>query len=713
MKRRDFVKTTTTAILGGAYTFMKSPILHKPVDPNLLSNIDPGSFDGSWWNREPVRLIQTNLREIDAQMDVEAYVQSMIDCSVNLVLLNVGGIVANYPTQLEFHYRNPFMEGDLVGELIERLHANDIRVMGRFDFSKVNEEIATQKPEWLFVSEEGQNVNYNGQVHACPSRGYQQEYAFQILEEAITSYPLDAIFFNMPGYQTNDYSGNNYGQCQCEDCLRLFSNGSGITRSDVSSELFSRMHSYIKELDPDIVIATYTTVGVDMVSTESSSWLTSAHEWNYSATDHVKRTLNSYTDLTPKNLLIGFLAIGFRHIATSPNIAKVWQLQNMLHGGSLNYVFIGPIEDYQDRAYVPILKDMYRFHKTHDKLFTNVQSAAKVALIRGNNQEYRGLIKLLSEEHIIFDIIAPDVIGSSRMPRPLEDYDTVVLGDIRNMGEELISSIDQYVQNGGKLLTTGFSSVSTPDNSGFGGGGRVAYESPESHIQLQCLGVMPSYEFFPQSHSTYLNINDSDRAAFGDEELRDFSLMMMYGDFMKLRTRNSARGFMNLIPHTMYGPPEKNYFLEDEITDYPGIVYNEYGEGKSIFIPWGLGAQYNFKGHHIHRALFASIMNNVLQAKNTLETNAPHLLEMSHLVNLNGAFEWVGLINHTGQIGPTLGKSIPIYNTSLRLQTSKPIQEIILMKANQSIDFQNIREELVEFIIPEVNDFELALCLYK
>ena len=34
------------------------------------SSIDPGRYDTTWWNRTPIRLIQTNLREIDALMDV-------------------------------------------------------------------------------------------------------------------------------------------------------------------------------------------------------------------------------------------------------------------------------------------------------------------------------------------------------------------------------------------------------------------------------------------------------------------------------------------------------------------------------------------------------------------------------------------------------------------------------------------------------------------
>jgi hypothetical protein len=32
------------------------------------------AYDTTWWNRTPIRLIQTNLREIDAMMDTHAFV---------------------------------------------------------------------------------------------------------------------------------------------------------------------------------------------------------------------------------------------------------------------------------------------------------------------------------------------------------------------------------------------------------------------------------------------------------------------------------------------------------------------------------------------------------------------------------------------------------------------------------------------------------------
>ena len=119
-----------------------------------------------WWLNEPHRLVQTNLREIDAaDFDIDLYVESLLDMGANTVLINVGGIVANYYTDLEFHYRNPNLRFDLIDEVIKELQKVGFRVLGRFDFSKLNEDLAARKPEWLYVSVNGEHVNYNGQVH--------------------------------------------------------------------------------------------------------------------------------------------------------------------------------------------------------------------------------------------------------------------------------------------------------------------------------------------------------------------------------------------------------------------------------------------------------------------------------------------------------------------------------------------------------------------
>ena len=706
------------------FVFLLCFVLHSCSDNTSktgivdLSTLDPGKYDDSWWNREPYRLIQTNLREIDATMDIDAYVQSMVDAGANIILLNAGGIVANYPTKLPFHFRNTFMKGDLVGDLIKGLHDKGIRVIGRFDFSKINETLAAQKPEWLYVSTAGKHVNYNGQVHTCVNGGYQQEYAFEILTEAISTYPLDGIFFNMIGYQTSDYSGNNYGICQCGNCKKRFFDFSGYTlpvssdnndpafraynqfKQVTSSELFNKIGTHIRTLNPKLMINTYTDVGVDMIANESSSEINRETEWNYSATENVKIVLGSYKDRSPGNLLIYFQAIGYRHVGTSPNLARVWLLQNMLHGAPLGFVVIGTLGDYEDRIFIPELNRLYGFHKTYEKLFTNVQSVNKVALIRGSGDEYRGFIKLLTEEHIMYDIIEPSAIGSERLPRPIEEYEALILGDVATMDAKLIDAIDTYVNNGGKILTTGFTST----RDGLGVSSNI--------IRLKSLGVQPNYEMFRRERSTYLKISEADKQAIGKHELKDFSIMMMYSDFLKCRPVGDATGYMRFLPHTRFGPPEKNYFTAEEITDYPGLIYNRYGKGESVFIPWRLGEQYRMKGHYMHRMLFVSALRNLLSVEQSLQTDASPLVEMSRLTNRNGQFEWIGMINHSGQIGGSYREPVAIHDVNIRFKPIRPVKKMYLLHSRKALPFKQ-KGEWVECNIPQVNDFELLLCLYK
>ena len=682
------------------------------------SSVDPGRYDTTWWNRAPFRLIQTNLRETDATMDVDAYVQSMVDASANVVLLNVGGIVANYPTKLPFQFRNTFMKGDLVGDLVRKLHEKGIKVIGRFDFSKLNETLAAQKPEWLYVGTNGKNVNYNGQVHTCINGGYQQKYSLDILTEAITTYPLDGIFFNMIGYTTSDYSGVNYGICQCENCKKRFHDSTGHTlpvRADMSDpvfreynafkkttsdKLFKEIGNHIKNLNPKIIIDSYVDAGVDMIASESGASLSPEYEWNYSATDNVKRTLGSYKDRSPSNLLIYFQAIGYRHIGTSPNLAKVWMLENMLQGAPMGFVVVGTLVNYEDRVFIPTLNDLYGFQKSNEPLFTNLQAVSKIGLIRGGRNEYEGMIKLLTEEHIMFDVIEPSAVGSDRAPRKLQEYDALILGDVTSMDDQLITTIDDYVKNGGKILATG--STSTSDEFG----------KPLNKIRLLSLGVMPSFEVFRQSRSTYLKVSDNDKAALGKEDFKDFSLMMMYSDLLKCKPIGKAESYLKLVPSTRFGPPEKSYYTQENITDVPGIFSNDYGKGKSVFIPWQIGSQYQFKGNYAQRTLFVSSLYNLLKVEKTIQTDASPLIEITHQANRNGAFEWIGMINHSGQIGGSLREPVNITNSTMRFKPLHPVKEIKLMRSGTSVEFKQ-SGDWIELTVPQVSDFEMVVCWYK
>ena len=65
-----------------------------------------------WWKR-PLRVIQTNLQVLDTPRMDEARIAAQIeDLGANVLVVNVGGIYAWYPTALPFHTVNPCLPKD-------------------------------------------------------------------------------------------------------------------------------------------------------------------------------------------------------------------------------------------------------------------------------------------------------------------------------------------------------------------------------------------------------------------------------------------------------------------------------------------------------------------------------------------------------------------------------------------------------------------------
>ncbi|MCP5110452.1 MAG: hypothetical protein GY953_06415, partial [bacterium] len=465
----------------------------------LLLTVPAGA---QWWLDKPVRLIQTNLREIDARdFDVEEYVGQVKEYGANTVLINVGGIVANYPTELDHHYRNPDLRFDMIGQTVKRLHEEGIRVIGRFDFSKINEKFAAQKPEWLYVSVKGENVNYNGQVHTCVNGGYQQEQLFEILGEAIDRYPLDGVFFNMIGYRTRDYSRNYHGICQSGACQRRFREWSGgedlpvkeDTEDPVfrryqefkqvtSDDLFFRVNKFIKGKRKDIAICTYTHAGVDLIRRESGSnlWEDRRPAWNYHSSDNVKRGLGSFRNKQVANTAVHFVDIPFRHASVAPALTGMRLVEDMLNGAGLDFYMIGRLENQEDRLALGTVKDVFRFHQKHERWFTGLRSKADVVLIRGSGRsgaEFRGFMRILSSSHVIFDAMEAWMLDSTDTPKPLEDYKLVILPDVANLSDAAVRRLDAYVKGGGRILATGY--TSTNDELG----------NPMNRFRLAAAGV--------------------------------------------------------------------------------------------------------------------------------------------------------------------------------------------------------------------------------
>lgn len=110
-----------------------------------------------WWKQNNLRVIQTNLPDYEAAtLNPDSLVKDLIDFSANTLIINAGGIMAFYPTKLNFHYKNPYTKPNMLKDVVAKCHQQGIKVMVRFDFSRINESIYKQHPDWCYISAKGE-----------------------------------------------------------------------------------------------------------------------------------------------------------------------------------------------------------------------------------------------------------------------------------------------------------------------------------------------------------------------------------------------------------------------------------------------------------------------------------------------------------------------------------------------------------------------------
>ena len=216
MNRRTFLQTTVAAVSTAAIT-SRGAI-------GLIAAEETRDGEAGWWMTEPIRWLQTNLRETDAALDPRRFVEDVANFNANVLMMSAGGITALYPSRVEYEYVSPYLPKgqDTFGEVVREAHARKIRVVSRWDFSKARKDVFDAHPEWFFKRADGNPAIYNGLCQACINGGWYREKTIEILGEALGRYDVDGCFFNYFSNPAEDYSGRALGLCHCDNCERLF-----------------------------------------------------------------------------------------------------------------------------------------------------------------------------------------------------------------------------------------------------------------------------------------------------------------------------------------------------------------------------------------------------------------------------------------------------------------------------------------------------------
>jgi hypothetical protein len=611
-----------------------------------------------WWKR-PYRMVQTNLRQPDALYDQRKLAREIREFGADVLLYNIGGIYAFYPTKLKLHAVNPYMKGDALGDAIEAAHAEGLSLVGRFDMSKATRIAYEAHPDWFVRNAKGDALEYNGTYQACVNGGWYQDYALQIISEALGKYDVDGVFFNMFGYTNFTYSGDYFGICVCNNCRRRFRAMYGrelplkedfsdpayadylAFKEKTSLELRAKVYRHIKSVNPKVAMTGHRGDS-DLIRMEVQRAVDRPQpEWPYQAGEQARWAAAYGQGKTFSSTSTNFVDFAWRFHSETGGYHMLRFAQQLASGATLDYYLLGVI-DQDDKTPFADISKLFHWHRKNEAHYTGLRSAARIGLYHSHrnatyrkrtesgdlaDKPFRGAYRMLAEARLPFDFVSDDHVGAAGGADILSRYDAVLLANISCLSDEEAQAIDSYVENGGVVVVTG--------DTGF----YNERGAPRDKPALKCLPVEDKPSTRVHMRGSYF------RMAEGELPLPLSKLLMLDGRYFVSMPKQGATTLMTLLPPQRFGPPELCF--PDVESELPGVISGAYGKGRAIYIPWNPDWQYYRDSLPNHRVLVSDLIERNtppapvrLEGKGSLEVTIQEQEStgrlLVHVVNYGG-----------------------------------------------------------------------------
>ncbi|HTS06060.1 MAG TPA: hypothetical protein VMP68_10800, partial [Candidatus Eisenbacteria bacterium] len=142
--------------------------------PARLAPVDPSSLP---WQRNIRRVGQSNMTEHDpAVMNIEEWADYWHGAGADIVFISVTGILAFYPSKVQFHRHGKFLNGrDFFGECVAAARKRGMRVVARMSPDLNWGDALEAHPEWAMRNADG-SVQFRDEdprlFHTCMFTSY-------------------------------------------------------------------------------------------------------------------------------------------------------------------------------------------------------------------------------------------------------------------------------------------------------------------------------------------------------------------------------------------------------------------------------------------------------------------------------------------------------------------------------------------------------------
>jgi hypothetical protein len=637
---------------------------------------DSGGFDLKRWWTQDYRIVQTNLREIDIREDPRTIARAVKDFGGNVIVSNIGGIVAFYPARLPLHNRNPYMgRQDFVRAMIDAAHAENIAYIGRFDLSKAMKPAYDAHPDWFMLNRDGTPRAFEGTYQACPNGGWAQDYGLQILTEGLTRYRPDGIFFNMTGYPRTDYANIDHGICVCNNCRRVFREMYGKDlparegfadpnwrdylefQSRTAEALRAKISAHIARLAPGVPITEHDNiehVGRGEVQRRVDR---AGPEWAYQSGEQCRSAMSRSPGKPWSSTSTAHVDYPWRQVTETAAYHENRFAQQMGVGARLDLYLMGSLADQDDQSWLPPVSRLFKWRAANSDAYAGMAEAARVGLYASSpttrlagmtpygayqTAEFRGAYSLLVDARIPFQFVS-DARVADGTTQLKERFDVILAPNVMMLSDAEAAALDRFVEQGGLLIATGMPG---------------AFDQRGERRERVALKSFPLERYAaPQPIEGWTL--DPDKS-----ELKVVGRVPLDGSYFGGSPRSGATALMRFAPDQRYGPPEFSYAIPGTAarTD-PGVSMLTFGRGRTIHIPWLIEWHYHRDGLPVHQQVIANLIARYAPAP-AYVLAGPGPVELMHMARRDGS-ALLHVVNYAGQRNTLYAPAPPLHGLSI------------------------------------------------
>ena len=604
------------------------------------------------WYHKPMRILQTVMREPDAQnYNVDSLVSYMKSVHANTLVVNGGGVVDFFQNKLEMANVNPYIgKRDLLAEIVDGCHKAGIKVITRVDFRGVEKKRYDNHPDWFARDEKGNPIilNYTTppMYAPCYNSYYRNEHAVKYIEQLMSVYHVDGIWHN---------AVNFHNTCYCDRCRADFRKKTGKElplknsslkdweeyykwNEGVAEKQLALMRGTVKKYGED---KTYAAEVFDMYKVEQQKqtgisfysvaeyfdflvivafMADNSAEIEYKDIYYPAAIVKFLKALNPEKapvILFGGNGTDHRYIYASPVDTRLWLWEAAASGGGFwNCYFNGSFPaNAPDSRNAFITKDAYKYLDDNTSFLQHLQPVTDIGVMyskpsgemSGDNDfelSMRGVQRLLEENHYQYGFISDRQITSEK----LRQFKLLILPNVVSLSDEQIKVLEEWVNSGGKIISSFKTSLF--DDKG--------NQRPDFGL-ARVLGVHSLKQVINTEMDCYQVIVTRNELLRGMEKTK---LLHNGGSTLLTEANAGAVTVTGYIPKINNQPPEYAFPPTWESKN-PIMIYNKYGNGESVYFANQI-EKLNFTlGHPDYNALLVNSINYLLRDQILLKSNAP------------------------------------------------------------------------------------------